>query len=119
MTHCINHPQFYHRRRIIYGVALILVGGAFLLDRFELVDIYHFWHLWPIFVAFAGLTNILAPKNPSQVGLGYFQIFLAFWLYACSEHLWGWTFQSAWPILLIGVGIGMIVRSLIRINSKD
>jgi hypothetical protein len=117
VTPCLH--QSNPRRRIISGVALILIGSAFLLDRAGVVDVDHFWHCWPILIALVGLTNIVAPARSSQVSLGFFQIFLACWLYICSEHLWGWTFQNAWPILLIGVGLGMIVRSLICINSKD
>ncbi len=44
----------------IWGISLILLGVAFLLDNFNLVRIESLLRLWPLFVVATGLVMILA-----------------------------------------------------------
>jgi len=44
----------------IWGISLILLGIAFLLDNFDLVRIESVFRLWPLFVVVTGLMMILS-----------------------------------------------------------
>lgn len=44
----------------VWGISLILIGFAFLLDNFDLVQIESLGRLWPLFVVATGLVMILS-----------------------------------------------------------
>ncbi|HTD06797.1 LiaF transmembrane domain-containing protein [Undibacterium sp.] len=107
------------RKHLVWGVALIAVGCIFLLDRLDIieVDVFALWHLWPAVIALYGLADIVFAKKMSHVVKGVYHIALAFWLYACLEHLWGWTFGSTWPIILIAYGASLLLRGASKLSN--
>ena len=110
-------PQYKIRKNLITGLSLIFIGGLFLLDRMDVLDVRHFWHLWPVFIALIGINKMVCAERNSQFVHGAFQVVLAFWLYASLEHLWGWSFRTSWPLLLIGFGLSIVLSSFIK-NQK-
>ena len=113
------------RKNLVTGLTLIFIGSVFLLDRLEilnvrqiwLLNVHQFWHFWPVFIALVGINKMVGAEESTQFIRGCFQVVLAVWLYACLEHLWGWSFSNSWPVLLIGYGLSHIVGGLIK-NSK-
>jgi hypothetical protein len=65
-------------------------------------------------MAGSGICEVLDANNLHQFSKGVLTTALAFWLYACMEHLWGWRFSNAWPMLVIAMGINVLVRGLSR-----
>lgn len=115
-----DQHEYYAHKHLFWGLALIAAGGIFLSDRLDLVevDIAMLWHWWPALIALSGLSDIVFARRASQVIKGGFYIVLAIWLYACLEHLWGWTFRGTWPIILIAYGASMLLRGSFNL-SKD
>jgi hypothetical protein len=37
--------QYRLRKNLITGLSLICIGGLFLLDRLDILDVRQFWHL--------------------------------------------------------------------------
>lgn len=52
---------------VIWGVALALYGGCFLLDNFGRLP-FHAWQLWPIFVVALGAQWLLATVRGEPIG---------------------------------------------------
>lgn len=52
--------------KLIPGVVLVLLGSAFLLHNYDVIDFHwsNFFHLWPIFIVIAGV-NLLFANNRS------------------------------------------------------
>ncbi len=109
--------QYRLRKNLITGLTLIAIGGLFLLDRMDVLDVRQFWHLWPVFIALTGINKMVSAEKNSQFVHGAFRVVLAFWLYASLEHLWGWSFRTSWPLLLIGFGLSIVLSSFIK-NQK-
>src|SRR5690348_1598171 len=101
------------RRTLFWGLALIVVGTAFFAARNGLVDEDGLWRFWPALIALHGALAIAFATHVSHVLQGLFSIVVSFWIYACLEHLWGWTFVSTWPVVLIAAGAVMLVRGLL------
>jgi hypothetical protein len=103
-----------NRSALFWGVLLVLLGLAFLLDNFNLipggvVD----W--WPLLVIAAGLW-LLVPALAGRAGGGIMGgvVLLAlgtFWLLDNFGRVDNRLFV---PILLISIGVGMLLRSLVR-----
>ncbi|GGC96207.1 LiaI-LiaF-like domain-containing protein [Undibacterium terreum] len=106
------------RSNLVWGLSLIAVGVIVLGYKlgFMDVDILTFWHLWPLIVAISGLANIVFAKKPAHVVSGIYHILAAGWLYACMEHLWGWTFGNTWPMILIAWGASILLRGAFNLS---
>lgn len=109
--------QTCRNKNLTFGLVMILVGSIFLLDRMDYLDVSELWHYWPALIALSGAIKILSAKHLSHIIHGCVEIFIAFWLYASIEHLWGWSFYTSWPILLIAIGISTIARGFFTPNK--
>ncbi len=100
------------------GLILIGVGSIFMLKQWGYIDPswfqykFHWWYIGLMVLASNGLWELLDAKNLRQVGKGLFLIGLSFWVFACIEHVWGWTFANSWPVLLIVIGGNVVLRGL-------
>lgn len=113
MSHS-GSSQYRIRKNLVTGLILISIGGIFLMDRFEMLDIAQLWHYWPVFIALFGISNMICAEKSSQFIHGCFQLILAGWLYVSIEHVWGWSFRTSWPLLLIGYGISIVLSGFIK-----
>ena len=105
------------RHYLFWGLALISVGSLFLVDRLGLVAIERVWNLWPAFIALHGALAIMFAHDLAQALDGAFSIVVAIWIYACLEHLWGWTFYATWPVIVIAGGVVMVARGLLSMSK--
>lgn len=107
MSAYCNDPGRRNRKRIFWGLLLIGAGCLFLLDRMDIVDIEEIWRYWPLLIVLSGLVEILSASKFKHVTKGFFEMVLGVWLYASIESLWGLTFSTSWPILLIAYGVAI------------
>jgi hypothetical protein len=90
---------------VFWGLLLILAGTAFLIDRFDLVDV-HRW--WPMFLIALGVSRLLSGKQPWG---GVWLVLVGLWCQAAVLHVYGTSFGSSWPLLLIALGATMVLRA--------
>ena len=106
------------RQQLVWGVALIAVGVAVLLQRADLIDIdIHFgdiWRYWPWLLVISGVTQIIPPTTPAYLLSGAWSIFFAGWWYVSFNRIWGWGFGDTWPALIVACGVGMLLRPLLE-----
>jgi hypothetical protein len=110
------------RHHLFWGLALIAVGSVFLADRLGYGQLDSFLNLWPAIVALHGVVTLVFARRMTHVVKGAFEILLAVWIFACLEQLWGWTFRSTWPMMLIAGGAAVVLRGLLgvaRHNRKE
>jgi hypothetical protein len=98
----------------IVGLVLIALGGAFLLQNAGLpVLVGNWWALFiliPAVAAFTGAWRLYRQSGqmtPSVIGLitgGLVPLTIAL------VFLFNFNFGSAWPVLLVVLGIGMLLR---------
>jgi hypothetical protein len=101
------------KERLFFGVALIAVGSLFLLNRLGIVPLGEPWYLLPAVVAILGVARIVFAQRTRHVLNGLFAIGLAGWAYVCMQQLWGWTFATTWPIILIALGVKAVAGGIL------
>lgn len=104
--------------QLIFGVMIALLGVAFLFDNFGFIDIGNVWRYWPLILVVIGLNKTLQAENPKAREAGIWWMFWGFWLLISYVHLFGLTFRTSWPLLIIGWGIHILWKSSVR-NSKN
>ena len=94
-------------RPIVWGIFLIVLGALLLLERFSPVHIPS-GSLWPLILFFIGVAEL----TRLRYGAAAFFMFIALVFLACTLHLFGMSYEKSWPLLLVIVGSGMVVRAL-------
>ena len=96
------------KRRLVWGIFLIALGSAFLLDRLHLVDLPSIGSLWPAVFLVISLLN----AAEGRLGSALTFLLLGAWFFACEFGWYGLDFGNSWPLVLIAVGAGIVVRAL-------
>ena len=89
----------------VMGLVLVGLGTLFLLDNLAYIHIGAWTPYWPFIIGCVGVGRIIDARGAADVSKGGFLIFVAFWLYACLQHVWGLGFQNSWPMVLIALGL--------------
>jgi hypothetical protein len=105
------------RKQLIWGILLIAIGVAVLLDRADIltidIDLVRIWRYWPWLLVISGVTKIIPPTTPRYLLGGLWEIFFAGWWYVSFNRIWGWGFGETWPALLVALGVGLMLRPLL------
>ncbi len=94
---------------LLWGVALVLVGVAFLLDHMGVINIDHVWRFWPLLLIVAGITHISAPERRFW-GIILIAAGVVLQLNQLGIAHFGWA--DFWPVILIAVGLMILWSSL-------
>jgi len=106
-------------KNLLFGVVLVGAGSLFLINGWDSFDYLKWWYYVPAFIALYGLIDIVVGRTAKLIGKGCFNIIFAFWLFASIEHLWGWTFKTSWPLILIAFGVQSIVSGLLSSHKEN
>ena len=101
------------RYQMVWGAVIIATGVLFLLDRTGQLDVGHLWHYWPLFLGFAGISNLVPPTTPKLVLSGLSSITVAAWFFVSIEHVWGLGFHNSWPIFIIMWGVKVVLKPIL------
>jgi len=103
-------------RGLFWGLALIAIGTLFLLDRFGVTDVdFVIRRFWPLIVILLGVSKLL---RGGQAWSALWLIAIGAWLQLTTLHVFGLTFHSSWPLLLIVLGAGMVVRTFFDVGGR-
>lgn len=100
--------------QLIVGIFLAAVGVLMLLNNFDVLDIGPVWKFWPLIIVALGLNRIFQAETRYQRGKGYWLLFLGAWMFISVFHVFGLGWHNSWPILIIGWGVAMVLKSSIR-----
>ncbi|MCU1246580.1 MAG: transrane protein [Acidobacteria bacterium] len=95
-----------------WGLILIGFGVMLLLGRLGITDFGSLMHrFWPMFVIFLGVSRLFKRRS---LWSGLWLITIGLWLQISTLGLFGLDFRSSWPLLLVALGAGMVVRTLVE-----
>lgn len=101
------------RKQVVWGLLLILVGGAVLLDRLGYMDAESLWRYWPLLLVVVGINQTIGYPSPKEFGGGLWLVFIGLWLFAVFEHLFGLTFRNSWPLFILAWGVKLVLDPFI------
>jgi len=113
---------------VVGGVVLLALGAGLLLERSGMFALHHF--VAPLVLIVLGalltfehgafVTSVPVKDANGDVrferryrrgaGGGLWLIVLGAWLLVSQNHLWGFTFETSWPLFLIFWGVMMVLR---------
>jgi hypothetical protein len=97
--------------QIFWGLLLIAAGILLLLGRLGIADFsWTIRKFWPLVVVIIGISKLV---HRSSIWAGLWMISLGAWLQAVTLHFHGFTYESSWPLLLVVLGAGIIVRTIV------
>jgi len=97
--------------QIFWGLFLVAAGTFLLLGRLGIADFsWTMRRYWPLIVVIVGVSKLLHRRS---VWGGLWLITIGVWLQAVTLHFHRFTYESSWPLLLVVLGAGIIVRTII------
>ena len=108
-----SHGNRYSQRNWV-GIILIIIGGLFILDTFDIMNFGHaFSTWWPLILIVIGILKIKGSEKSS--GIILLIIGSVFLLSTLDVIYWSsvWRF---WPLILVFIGLSMLLRGSQRSN---
>ena len=105
-------------QQAIAGVLLMAAGVILLLDRRDVIEIGSIWRWAPLILAVIVIFKATASGPKRDVGGGLELMIFALWVVACLHDWNGLTFVNSWPLVFVGVGVKMVVNSLVPPKPK-
>jgi predicted membrane protein len=107
---------------MVIGGLIVVVGLAFLLDNLGIVRIYDIWRYWPVVLVAYGISRVLESRSPASYVWGGLCALVGALLLLTELHVLPVSFdffELFWPLLLIGFGASMLLRSMERRKYLD
>ncbi|OGF13177.1 MAG: hypothetical protein A2W00_13965 [Candidatus Eisenbacteria bacterium RBG_16_71_46] len=95
-------------KSMVWGTFLIALGALMLLERLGVLAVPPATRLWPAILIALGVARFAE----GRVGAGLTWMLAGGWLLACGFGWLGLTFGNSWPLLLVALGVGIVVRAL-------
>jgi len=112
-----DEPQGAHKGRVVAGLIIIAAGVAMLVDRIGISGIHLSGRYWPLLLMVFGFVRLIDPltrpdgrRRSRWTGVWF--IYLGVWGLVSEFHVLGLDYNTSWPLLIVGAGIGMIWRAL-------
>jgi hypothetical protein len=97
---------------VVAGFLMIGLGVLILAGRAEIGDIGDLFRLyWPMILVVIGLPKL---RRRETAGSGLWLMALGGWMQVAHLGLFGLTWRSSWPILLIALGAVIVVKAFLE-----
>jgi hypothetical protein len=93
-------------RKVVWGLFLIGIGALFLLERFGAIAAIGEW--WPLFFVVFGITHLVEGRFGGALNM----FLLGGWFLAVTHGWYGLTWTNSWPLALVAVGLGIVVKAV-------
>ena len=100
------------RGALVAGIAIISIGVILLLDEFDVYPAYVALRFWPVVLVVVGLVKALTGNDRGERVFGGILILGGTILQLNSMGITHITWNQAWPMFIIIVGVMLIVHSL-------
>ncbi|OBV38654.1 LiaI-LiaF-like domain-containing protein [Janthinobacterium psychrotolerans] len=107
-----NKPQGDSPSQIILGVLVIGLGLVFLLDNLGLISVRYTFRFWPTLLIIFGLLKISQSRTRSGYVLGGVMVLLGVTWTFRAMGLFYISWNMLWPLVIIGIGIAVVSKSL-------
>lgn len=100
-----SHPG----SRVLFGLAVLAVGTAALLNQLHLIELPPLHLLWPLALVLAGLGRLASGSNG---WVGALLVAAGGALTARNLGLADFSLRDAWPVFVIAAGVALVLRGL-------
>jgi hypothetical protein len=102
--------------RVLFGLAIVLIGVAMLVERNATWGIQLNIRWWPLLLIFMGLARMAAPgerrgRTRSRRS-GFWLLAIGAWGLISELELFGLDYSTSWPLVVVAFGMNMVWRSL-------
>lgn len=98
---------------LFFGICLMLLGGAFLMDRLGYLPPFSWMESWWTLIVMAlGISHLLRPRSARSIGNGVMLILLGGWMLIANEGWYGLGWRHSWPLALVAMGAGAVAREI-------
>jgi len=101
------------RARVVFGLAVMLVGALLLADRYDWWGIEAHVPLWPWILILLGIAKLNGARPPIS-RVGWWLVAIGIWGVVTEFHVWGFGFRRGWPLLIVIAGGFLIWRAIDR-----
>jgi hypothetical protein len=101
-------------KRMIWGVFLVVLGVLFLFERLTPWNFAGAGEWWPLIFIVIGVTHLVERR----IGSATTMILMGAWFLAVTSGWMGFDWHNSWPLLLVAVGIGIVVKALTGENGR-
>jgi hypothetical protein len=102
----------YHQARWIPALVLIGIGAAFLLNNLGILPVHELLRYWPVVLVAVGVFRIVDSSSAHERAVGGVLVFTGGVLLAGTMGFFYLSWNTIWPLLLIGAGLLMLVRRI-------
>jgi hypothetical protein len=118
-----THERVLRPGPIVAGALLLVVGAGMLLDTTGIADIRMGRLIAPLVLISIGVSSLLScnvatgeherrrGRRKDPFG-GLWLVGVGAWMLASQTHLFGLTFGTSWPLLVILTGIMIVIRGI-------
>jgi predicted membrane protein len=106
------------RGPVIPAVVLIALGVIFLLTENHIVEARDIWRFWPLLVVIGGVAKIYAHRR-ARAFEGWVLIAVGLLLQIASLGLIHIATHLLWPLILIGLGVILLWRTLFQSDEPS
>ena len=102
--------------RVLAGLLVIAAGLVLLADRLGMDGIHLSGRYWPLLLIAFGAVRFLNPPagrhgRRRSRRPGAWLMYVGAWGLVSEFHVLGFSYQTSWPLLLVGAGVGIIWRA--------
>ncbi len=97
---------------IWFGVLLIFAGVAFLLHHMGVLPWTMISTWWPMIVIAMGAASVVSARSPRKLGSAVTFMLMGVYFLLADGRMYGLNWGNSWPLALVAVGTGMVVRSI-------
>lgn len=111
--------RFTISSRVLAGIFLVAIGGFMLLMKLGYVEDISIWRYFPVILILAGIIKIIQAQSGDEQRSGAWLTFVGVWMLVSFTRMFDLTFSDTWPALIVGIGIGMIWKSLTSETTRN
>lgn len=99
--------------KLTLGLVLVTVGILASLDSLDIWNAGRIWEYWPIILIALGLSHEVDAIHNRRRDGGYVLLAVGIWMLFGTQHFFGLSIRSAFPIGIVVVGLGMLLHAVI------
>jgi len=107
-----NKPPLDSPTQIVLGVLVIGLGLLFLLDNLGFINVRYTFRFWPSILIIFGLLKISQGRTRSGYVVGGVMVLLGVMWTLKAMGFFYVNWNMLWPLVIIGVGVAVVSRSL-------
>ncbi len=99
------------RSHFVFGVVVIVIGVAFLLDNLNILDAGEIFRYWPVLLILLGISRLTSAVSMIGKMVGLFFIAAGTLMVLDRMHFIEFYFWDWWPLILILIGGRLLLNS--------